>query len=415
MNILEVNFSDIVGRKFNGYDLHLKLNSMGMKAFQIVIDKRSNTDTVIALKKDWMLHQQLRDFEYKYSISNLLCPYGEEIKQTEAFQNANIVHYHILHNGMVSLLDYPGLMNWKKSVWTIHDPWIITGNCVHPLNCMRWMEGCGLCERLDEKYFEMSADNTAFMWKVKKQILAQVNPDIIVASEFMRQYLEKSPLTQHFNKIHKIPFGVDAGRYEIEKRYQYKSKYHIDEEKFVIGFRADDAPVKGCKYLYDALLKIEDRKQIVLVCVGAGSVPDDITEKYGVIQLGWTDNEQQMLEFYEVCDLFVMPSLAESFGLMAIEAMAAGCAILCFKDTVLEEITKAPECGIAVPYQSSEALATAICQLTEKREEVRERGRKGHELVKRQYRFDEYVNRHKTLYEKIILDNEKEDGEGNES
>ena len=122
MNILQVNFSDLIGHIFNGYDLHLALNQMGINANQVVMDKRSNQNTVLELKKDNILQHQLRQFEKEYSISNLVFPYGEEIRNLQEYKNADIVHYHIMHNGMVSLLDYPMLMNEKKSVWTIHDP-----------------------------------------------------------------------------------------------------------------------------------------------------------------------------------------------------------------------------------------------------------------------------------------------------
>jgi len=150
MKILGINFSDLVGHVFNGYDLHLDLLEKGIEASQIVLDKRSSSDSVKSLSKDLILHSQIREFEKQYSISNLMFPYGEEIINSFEFQTADLVHYHILHNGVVSLLDYPRLMNSRKSVWTIHDPWIITGNCVHPLTCERWKKGCGNCRRTNE-------------------------------------------------------------------------------------------------------------------------------------------------------------------------------------------------------------------------------------------------------------------------
>ena len=97
-----------------------------------------------------------------------------------------------------------------------------------------------------------------------------------------------------------------------------------------------------------------------------------------------------------------MPSLAETFGVMAIEAMAAGCTVISFKDTVLEEVTNAPECGIAVEYSSSDAIAEAIMHLLGHPEELSDRGRKGCEFVKENYSFDQYVDRHIRLYQEIM-------------
>lgn len=404
MNIVEVNFADAVGHIFNGYDLHLALRQRGFEAGQIVMDKRSNSDSVKSLSKDLVLHHQIREFEKVHSISNLLYPYGEEIVHCKEFLRADIVHYHILHNGMVSLLDYPRLMNAKKSVWTIHDPWIITGNCVHPLSCDRWKKGCGECKRINEIYFELSADNTDFMWEQKRRILAQVNPHIVVASNFMKWYLQKSPITEHFSDIHVIPFGVKIEKYAHANRVKRERKLQVigNNNKFVIGFRADQADIKGNKYVYEALRKVSPGTQVQLICVGNGKVPGDIRNMYQTTELGWVDDEQEVMDFYQACDLFLMPSLAESFGMMAVEAMASECAVICFKNTVLEEVTNAPECGIAVEYLSSDALAAEIVRLAEHPDEALRRGRKGFEYVEAHYNFDTYVDRHIELYEEIL-------------
>lgn len=402
MKIVEINYADIVGRIYNGYDLHIALLQKGINACQFVIEKRSDRDSVICLCEDLVLYHQIRQMEKECSISTMLYPYGEGIFRSEEFTAADIVHYHVLHNGMLSLLDYPRLMNARKSVWTIHDPWIITGNCVHPLSCDRWKSGCGGCSRINEIYFELSADNTDFMWEQKRRILAQVNPHIVVASEFMKRYLQESPITKHFSDIHVIPFGVKTEEYACANDERRKKQLRIGDNKFVIGFRADQADIKGNKYIYEALRKVSLGTQVQLICVGNGKVPEDIRHMYHTTELGWVDDEQKVMDFYQACDLFVMPSLAESFGMMAVEAMASECAVICFKNTVLEEVTNAPECGIAVEYLSSDALAAEIVRLAEHPEEVLRRGRKGFEYVEAHYNFDTYVDRHVKLYEEIL-------------
>ena len=116
----------------------------------------------------------------------------------------------------------------------------------------------------------------------------------------------------------------------------------------------------------------------------------------------WLNDEQLIREILIASDLFLMPSLAESFGLMAVEAMAAGCAVICFEGTVPAEITEAPYCGIAVKYKSASDIAEKIMELKVNCRLTKELGQKGHELVKRKYRFEDYVDRHIHLYEEIL-------------
>lgn len=402
MNILEVNYSDKVGHIFNGYDLHNALLKLGINAKQIVLDKRTSDDSVVKLRTDMILHQQIREIERQYSISNLLYPYGEEVVNLKEFQEADIVHYHILHNGMISLLDYPMLMNRKPTVWTIHDPWLITGSCIYPLECQKWKSGCEGCERYDDPNIPMACDNALFMWKVKLNILSQINPIIVVSCNYMKEYLKNSPLTKHFNKIEVIPFGIQIEKYNVKNKKSAKKKFLKKDGNIIIGFRVESNYIKGNTYLFDALRKIEKKDKIELICVGSGVIPNDIKECFAVTELGWIDDENKMIEFFWATDIFIMPSLAETFGVMAIEAMAAECCVICFKDTILEEVTNSPDCGISVSYKSSQEICKVIEQLLDNSEEIEYRGKKSRKYIEKTYLFETYVESHKVLYERIM-------------
>ena len=401
MRIVEVNNYDLPGSVWNGYELHLQLLKEGIEAKQIVLDKYSDTESVIALDVDKILQRQIMNFERKYGLSNLLYSKALELEGLEVFQKADVVHYHFLNMGVASLLDYPKLMNQKKSVWTIHDPWIVTGNCVHPLECNKWLTGCNNCDRSEDEYIGMEGDNASFMYQVKKEILGKVNPYIIVSTDLMRRYLEKSSLTKHFDKIHVIPFGLEILEISFERNSMCRKKYGIYETDLVIGFRKDEKKIKGTEYLYKSLDCIMERDGIVLACMGNADIPKSIREKYRIIDFGWVDKKEEKQEFYDLIDLFVMPSLAESFGMMAVESMAAGKTVMSFEGTVLEEVTYAPECGITVPYLDYEKMAEKIVWLEKNREVLIQRGKLGHKIAKEKYSMEQYVNQHIKLYEEI--------------
>lgn len=402
INILEINYCDLIGRIFNGYDLQKSLNEKGnYTVSQIVKDKLSNNPHVYAIGNDYILQEQMKHIERSFSISNLLSTCGLRLYEMEAYKKADIIHYHILHNDFISLLDLPLLMKDKQSVWTIHDPWIVTGNCVYPLQCNCWKTGCGNCTHLDYKWFEMHEDNTQGMWELKKEILSQVNPTIVVASEFMRNYIEKSPLTEHFTNIVKIPFGVKMKPNQIRARSEMKKRFSLLDGDFVIGFRSEEGEIKGCNFLYMALRHIEQKEHVSLMVVGSGKIPDYLKETYKVVELGWVNDESIMEQFFASCDVFVMPSLAESFGLMAIEAMAAEVPVVCFQGTVVEELIHAPDCGIAVEYKSVEGLKQSLEYLIENREVAEQKGKAGKERVDQQYTYEQYVDCHVQLYERL--------------
>lgn len=108
-----------------------------------------------------------------------------------------------------------------------------------------------------------------------------------------------------------------------------------------------------------------------------------------------------MLDFYRAADIFIMPSLAETFGLMAIEAMACQTAVICFQATVLEEVTGAPDYGIAVEYKSAEGIAAALTRLLDDPEELERRKQSGRQFAAQTYPYNLYVQRHLQLYQEI--------------
>jgi len=406
MKITYVNNCDLEGRIFNGYDLHRTLNQAGHSCTQIVLSKKSGDETVTLPFRENMLymHQRLVDLEDTLRIRDIVFPYAYFLKANPSFRGADIVHYHILHNNVIPVGDWGEILADKRAVWTVHDPWIMTGNCVHPLECEKWKTGCHLCTRVGLP----GAEKSDQFWKLKRDALKDVNPHIVIASEWMACRLKESPLTAHFSQVHKIPFGIDLDRIAIYEKALAKEKLKIPKENLVIGFRNQSGEIKGVKYIREALQSFR-RKDITLLAVdGYGVSLKTEEERFQCVELGWQNDPYMMDLFYCAADIFLMPSLAESFGMMAVEAMAHECPVVCFTGTVLEEITRAPECGVAVRYRDADALRNAVEHLAAHPEERRYRGEIGRKIVKKDYRYSDYVNRHLELYGSIIEENAKE-------
>jgi len=60
------------------------------------------------------------------------------------------------------------------------------------------------------------------------------------------------------------------------------------------------------------------------------------------------ENDNLMADIYNASDLFLMPSIVESFGMMAIEAMSCGTLPIVLEGTALPEVTNSKTCGVTV-------------------------------------------------------------------
>ena len=107
--------------------------------------------------------------------------------------------------------------------------------------------------------------------------------------------------------------------------------------------------------------------------------------RFQTIELGWTDDEECIRDAFLAADIFLMPSIVEAFGVMAIEAMACGKPIICFDGTALPEVIFAPDVGISVPIRDSYALYQAIQHLIDAPAKGEKRGHKARAMAERHY------------------------------
>lgn len=408
--VVHVNNVDLLGNRFNGYDMMLTTNRLGGWMRQLVNEKistDSNVDLFVEPAGRQRIDSIITQYESDHSIRALIQPYARKLPGHCFFAEADIVHYHLTHNNVLSWTDMPALTRQKPSVLTIHDPWLFTGHCIHPIECTRWQTGCGDCPHLDRD-FSMKEDNTALMFSIRKAIIEQCDIDYVVASTWMFNMAKASPIMRNC-RIHHIPFGIDLNLFRAANNpNELRKKHHIDEDAFVLMFRQDPGEFKGMKYIIEMLklLNTVDKK-ITILTVGATGFLNEIKKDYQVIEYPWVTDNCEMVELYACCDVFLMPSIAEAFGMMAIEAMACSKPVLVFEGTALPDVTFAPECGIAVPAKDSLKMCKEIERLMDHPEERQMRGAMGRKLAEENYDYDLYVKRHMNLYKEILDRNNK--------
>ena len=399
MKVVEINDNDIYGKVFNGYDIAENLNKEeDFNVTQIVINKFSDAKFVkplfknrIGLDYEHILFKLSNDI---LSVHSLLSITTDYLENNSVYQAADLAHYHQFHNTHLNLIKLKEMALKKPTILSFHDPWFITGRCVHPDNCLKFETGCEKCPNLNN-LFLFSIDYCNELWKIKKDVLESSDIDIIVPSKFMMDLLKKNPYTKNLN-IHFLPFGIDVTKYEFAiSKEDAKIKLGINPRNIVLFFR--EAEEKGTKYIVEALSKLNVDVDITLLTCSQVGLLDDISDKYQIIELGNID-EKKMLECYNASDIFLMPSLGESFGMMAIEAMAASLPVVIFDNTALPSVTFAPEVGVLVRNKDSEDLKEKIAYLIENEDERVKRGNLGKDIVQKNYNIHIYENKLKEIY-----------------
>lgn len=407
MRILHINYTDTVGQRFNGFKLSQKLKgkvlsemAVWVKHSQEVFVKQIPPKNLIA-RFFWSRTMMLFS---RFGLDRLVGFGGWILRKHSYFKSADIIHLHLVHNFTnFSIFSLPLISKLKPVVWTIHDLWALTGGCEHSFNCNKWQNGCSFpCPHpRATSLFQKSAPY--LHWKLKKYLYSKSNITLIVSSDWMLERVKKSPLMKNFDCI-KIPFGIDLKQFKLVEKSIAKSKLGIPEDHKVIAFRATSLKkdrFKGLKYLHESLLLLSPKQAVTLLIFEDGSDFDIYKDKYNIVKLGWVDQNDLILALNSA-DVFMMPSLQESFGLMAIEAMACGTPVVTFNGTALEEIVKDGIAGVVVPVRNSTALAEAVSCLINNDGIRIEMGLRAREIVEKEFTEDKYISRHLDLYDLVV-------------
>ncbi|MBC7996886.1 MAG: glycosyltransferase [Leptolyngbya sp.] len=399
---LQVGNTDLTGSRFNGQDLQIDLNRRGYDSHHLVWEKQGQNATTQELNFPFKnaITSSISALEKELSVQSLLYPSALALEQNEYFKASDLVHYHLLHTGWFSLLSLPTLTKKKPSVFTLHDPWAATGHCVYPRQCERWKTGCGSCPDLDVLW-AIKKDNTNLMWKIKDHIYKNSRLDVIVASKFMQDFALQSPLLSRFD-LHLVPFGIDLEKFKPINYAEKRRKLGIYPDNTVICLRASVSPFKGLEYVFEALEKLTTAKPLTILTFEARGQFSKYLGKHQLIDLGWVENQDDIVDAYQSSDLFLMPSTAEAFGVMAIEAMACAKPTIVFEGTSLSEVVFAPRGGISVPQGDSSALAVAMDNLIDNPELRHAIGAQARQLAIEHYSWNSHVNRVISVYEEVL-------------
>jgi glycosyltransferase involved in cell wall biosynthesis len=404
LKILYVSSHDLVGQQFNGYMLLNVMRKMDIDARMYVHHFQVDKPDVIYHMNNpiaFFLNRVLSRLGKLLSLHAILPIHSAYIMKNSFYKEADIVHLQLIHaTPFFSLLSLPRMGRQKKLVLTLHDPWMLTGHCIHPIECERWKHGCGACPDL-KRLFPINNDTTALIWKIKQMVMQHTNIHLVVASKWMDQMAAKSPILSHLPRSI-IPFGLDTQVFKPLDKKACKQAFGIPEDSFVVAFRSVPlSPFKGVEYIEKALLNLSSKKPIYIITLDAVGLVPNLDKKFKIIELGWV-NERSIAAALSAADLFLMPSIAEAFGMMAVESMACGTPVIVFEGTALPSVIQAPRGGIAVPSKDWEALKEAIETLIENTELYGNLVRNGLEIVNEEYTIEKYVARHLDLYNQLI-------------
>ena len=119
-----------------------------------------------------------------------------------------------------------------------------------------------------------------------------------------------------------------------------------------------------------------------------------------VVFPGYVDDEE-IPAFYNLADLFVLPSFYEGFGIPVLEAMAFSKPCVVTDVGGNPEIVTHGETGLVTPSENTEAFTQAIAQLIEDNALAQRMGKAARERYENNFTVKSMAESYQRIYRKI--------------
>ncbi len=191
--------------------------------------------------------------------------------------------------------------------------------------------------------------------KMQKEVAKQLS-HIVTVSE-----CSKKDIAREFSINSSIFRVVPNG---INREFFYPVHNESRPENSIIVTNSADTPLKGLRYLLEAVALVRNKQPIQLTVIGEpkknGIVKRLVAELKidDVIHFTGRIKNEEFADYYSKATIAVVPSLYEGFGLPAAEAMASGVPLISTSGGALPEVVG--DAGILVPPADAAAMAREI-------------------------------------------------------
>ena len=242
--------------------------------------------------------------------------------------------------------------------------------------------------------------------RLVKLTIPQVDAFIAVSSSIQQRWLARYGVEAIL-----IPNGVDTARFNSKIDGSFLRKKMRIEDKFVILSVGRLSRQKGLQYLLQAAEYLRNEMQNFVILIGGrgeeAAQLRDWAEKHLLLKtvrfVGFIPPDSLPI-YYAACDLFVLPSIFETFALTLLEALSTGKPVVCARVGGAKEIAgrfeESLQAKLVNPCDSKD-LAEAIVWFANNQQIVHEKVKDGYEILRTDYAWESVSREINVLYQQL--------------
>lgn len=366
MTIVQINGSygeaDSTGRTCMEMHNYFKENSIDSYVFTACINDANQyeNDIVeysnIAVRKVHSVLSRMTGLQGYFSkgATRKLLAQIEDIKP-------DAVILRVLHNNSMC---FPLLFKYLAcrdipTLLILHDCWYYTGHCCYytEVDCEKWKTDCNKC--VQKKQW-----NKSWLFDTAKRCLTDKSSwyhairklGVVGVSDWITDEARQSVL-RDAKVIERIYNWIDLSVFRPQDTKELRIKYGFQEQDTVlIAVASGWCDQKG----FQEILYIAKQHPHWNICLIGNVLPDQVKMLPGNIRkIGSVKSAQVLAEYYSMADIFVNPSVQETFGKTTAEALCCGTPAVVYRTTACTELVP-KQCGEAAEYGNKNAYIDAV-------------------------------------------------------
>lgn len=198
---------------------------------------------------------------------------------------------------------------------------------------------------------------------------------------------------------------VDPERFKPNRDPAYRARFAQPEEAIVLhvsNFRSVKRPLDALRVFAGILERMPAR----LLMIGDGPLRQECIELADELEIAgrvqFLESTPSIEKFMSVADLFLLPSEQESFGLVALEAMASGVPVVASRVGGLPELVEDGKTGFLRPMGDIQGMLEASLEILKSRTRRRNMGEAARHRAIEHFRPEVVLPKYLEVYEKTL-------------
>lgn len=314
-------------------------------------DNYENTDSIYKTNKS-IFYRQIRykffvGLNFLFDIMTPACITISFLRKYKHYKQADIIHIHCPQWGYFNWYDLPKISKEKKIILTIHDDRITSGN--DPLNL----------------YYPYKRKR---QFNIRNNILKKCTIDYIWVSNRCTDKVIQSWIIAD-NTIKTIYNGINTNIFNKMNKKDIRTQLNLPQDKIIIISLAWSWSKSNMKWLWYAKQIIKaynDNKNFLFITLGNHKdtkVSDTLWEV-------WYIDQYIVAQYFNAADIFLYPTLMDSFGLIIAESIACWCPVVTFNIWWVPEIVEHKKNWYVAEYKNHNDLLNGFKWVIDNRDDL---------------------------------------------